>query len=184
MPLKESISLSDLPPIWRRGVSIKWLDKFANIYEDMRLITKDIVNLTIIPSTNSQQIPLWARIPAQYRGNPNHFISHAWDDTFKERFGFGIMSVLLNSSMSEEDFFWIDIISHNQHKPEQLPPSLGKIVQKIGSILFLIDRPILLTRSWCIFELIEGYRNAVPIEIKIAGGSLEDHYRNLRNTIK
>jgi hypothetical protein len=176
------------PPVSARGVRVAWLLKFGeainpDFYSGSDLTTKDVVRRFVIPLTDSERLPLYAYVPEEFRGRPRHFLSHAWDDYFRRPFGFGLVSIL-NYRFQPDDCVWIDFVCHNQHEVEQLPEHLRTTVESIGSVQFMINEAILFTRSWCIFELLQGYLSKSAMGLHIGGGHPADHLFKLDEAIE
>jgi hypothetical protein len=175
-------------PVADRGVQVAWLLKFGQainpgLYEGADLTTKDVVNRVVVPLTESEHVPLYARIPDEFRGPPRHFLSHAWDDYFRRPFGFGLASVL-EYRFRPHDCVWIDFVCHNQHEVEQLPEQLQSTIERIGSVHFIVTEPIIFTRSWCIYELLHGHLVNANMRLQVAGGHPTDHIFKAEQAIK
>jgi len=147
------------------------------------LTTKSVVEDVVMPLTASERLPLYAGIPKEFRGRPSHFLSHAWDDYFRRPFGFGLVS-LLEYRFRPDDYVWIDLVCHNQHEIEQLPGQLRTTIEGIGSVQFMINEAILFTRSWCIFELLQGHLSGSGMSVQVAGGHPTDHLFKLDQAIE
>lgn len=175
-------------PVFQRGVRLEWLTKFGaainpDFYSGSDLTTRDVIERVVIPLTKPQCLPLFSYVPDEFRGRPRHFLSHAWNDYFLRPFGFGLISIL-DYRFRPDDCVWIDFVCHNQHEQELLPEQLQATISRVGSVQFLINEPILFTRSWCIYELLQAHLTKADMQIQVAGGAPDDHIFKAEEAIK
>ena len=88
------------------------------------------------------------------------FVSHVWKMTAKDFF-----EVCL-AEMGEEDYAWIDLYLHNQYQGQVSEmqeensgywiDKFGQLIRSIGKVIAIVtdwEKPVMLTRIWCLFEL-------------------------------
>eukprot|EP01045_Picozoa_sp_COSAG04_P014502 COSAG04_NODE_1091_length_8331_cov_12.367954_1_plen_1314_part_00 len=93
-------------------------------------------------------------------GRATVFVSHVWKMTAKDFF-----EVCL-AEMGEEDYAWIDLYLHNQYQgqvsdigdenSEYWIDKFGELIGGIKKVIAIVtdwERPVMLTRIWCLFEL-------------------------------
>ncbi len=174
--------LAEQVPLARRGVQIRWLVALARAYGYSTKTTADFIREFVIPNTAGECIPLFARIPAEYRGKPRRFISHAWNDRFYSEFGTGLIAIL-EYRMDPEEYVWVDFACHNQHRIEQVPQDLHQSITAIGQVDFCIDQPVLLTRSWCVYELLTSHQVHAAMRFHMAGGHRVEQHSTIERAI-
>ena len=85
------------------------------------------------------------------------FISHAWKYTFVE-----VISALEYHFRNEPDIFiWFDLVSNNQIQAPNLSfewwsNTFKSAIEDFGRVVLILspfDKPVVLTRGWCIFEI-------------------------------
>tara|TARA_A100001015_G_scaffold202108_1_gene225705 strand:- start:481 stop:2022 length:1542 start_codon:yes stop_codon:yes gene_type:complete len=85
------------------------------------------------------------------------FISHAWKYTFVE-----VISALEYHFRNESDIFiWFDLVSNNQIQAPNLSfewwsNTFKSAIEDFGRVVLILspfDKPVVLTRGWCIFEI-------------------------------
>ena len=91
----------------------------------------------------------------QLSAKANKFVSHAWKYTFQD------IVAALETSNEDGDVLWFDICTVNQHKSEThdfdwWQTTFQDAVREVGCTVLVLspwERPIPLTRSWCIWEI-------------------------------
>ena len=89
------------------------------------------------------------------------FFSHAWSLKFRE-----VVSALQQLASQRPDdaeqiYFWFDVCCVNQHVSHIVPPewwstTFQSAISAIGNTVMMLspwDQPVVLTRSWCLWEL-------------------------------
>jgi hypothetical protein len=135
------------------------------------------VELFVKPLTAEIRAPLYARIPSDYTGQPNVFISHAWNALLvgpdEQRMG-TIDALARPLSSARPEYIWIDFVCYNQHLFESIAPDMERVVGEIGRIAFAGTPIPLLNRSWCLWELLCSERVAAAPEVYIHAGFRND----------
>lgn len=113
-----------------QGVSYEWLCEFFSLYKN--LTTRDIVNKIIIPKTLNNQKPYLYMIPENHKGNPDYFVTHAWDDIFSNGLN-RLKPIFLKPSLV---FLWIDIFCINQHLNNiNIKDTLIDVLKNVNSLI-------------------------------------------------
>jgi hypothetical protein len=170
-------------PLAQRGVQVQWLVDLGRQYGYSQTSTDVFIRDYVIPRTTAERIPLYARVPAQYRGPPSRFISHAWSDRFYGEHGTGLIGIL-EYKVPLEEFVWVDFACHNQHHIEQVPKDLHQSIAAIGAVDFCIDSPVLLTRSWCVYEFLTSHDVHARVSVHMAGGHRADQHAAIKRAIE
>jgi tetratricopeptide (TPR) repeat protein len=153
--------------VWSTGVSLGFLLDQLSQYKNQILhkSTRQVCELLIKPFTFSKKISLAAHWKGEYPtriGNPQYFISHAWDYSFQD-----LLKTLENYFKEEKEgdrnciFIWLDLICVNQHQTKTYDNSFWlstfqNAIARIGKTIMVLspwDDPVPLTRAWCIWEL-------------------------------
>eukprot|EP00505_MAST-04D_sp_SCG-Rhode-Island_P006188 Stramenopile-MAST_4_protein_6188 len=95
------------------------------------------------------------------------FVSHAWKYTFRD------IVTALETTMQTDDVLWFDICTVNQHQSETRDfdwwqTTFQGAVGNIGCtvlVLFPWEKPIPLTRSWCIWEVFSTLVTNARLEV-------------------
>lgn len=135
------------------------------------LNVRSLVDYFVLPLTLALRAPLWAYVPGEHRGKPDHFVSHTWN------------SLLLGPRQQEigtldaiehlEHFVWIDFVAYNQHAIKSIPTELEAVIGEIGKVVFAGTPVPTLGRIWCLWELLCANRTGTDFDISIRPG-----YRN------
>lgn len=128
------------------------------------------------PLTQDIKAPLYARLPSQYIGKPDIFISHTWNALLvgPEQQRLGTVDALTEGVHNPKaTYVWIDFVCYNQHRVESIAPDMEQVIGEIGRIGFAATPVPLLHRSWCLWELLCCERTGVSPEVFVRSG-----YRN------
>jgi hypothetical protein len=135
------------------------------------LNVRSLVDHFVLPLTIASRAPLWAYVPSEHRGKPDHFVSHTWS------------SLLLGPPLQEigtldaiehlEHFVWIDFVAYNQHSIKSIPNEMEGVIGEIGKVAFAGAPVPTLGRIWCLWELLCANRTGTDFDIAIRPG-----YRN------
>lgn len=156
-----------------QGISICWLYNFFNKYKNMT--TRDIVNKIIIPITFNNKKCFIDLIPEQYKGKPEFFVSHAWDDIFY----YGIDNLIIKPFNM---FLWIDIFCINQHLNDiDIKNILTQVLENVNSLLIKGESNIIYERLWFLYEISQAKKCNIKIELLIE--NIEFKYRKNINEI-
>ncbi len=136
------------------------------------LNVRALVDHFVLPLTLALRAPLWAYVPAEQRGKPDRFVSHAWD------------SLLLGPAQQEigtldtiehlENFVWIDFVAYNQHKIISIPTDMEAVIGEIGKVIFAGTPVPTLGRIWCLWELLCANRTGTDFDIAVRPGFRND----------
>jgi len=88
-------------------------------------------------------------------GECNVFISHAWKYDFGDLMG-AIEDFERDNSNKEKFYYFLDFIAVNQFKPQQDLKNLQNLVSRCKYFLLILlpwNKPLPLTRMWCIYEI-------------------------------
>jgi hypothetical protein len=104
----------------------------VHVPEQVTFTTRQFVSECIKPWTSSVKGPLYAIAPAQAKGVPQVFISHAWDSyLFIEGHQFGVLDAIGPGIAGvQAEFVWIDIACYNQHAHMQVAPDMWNVCQR------------------------------------------------------
>ncbi len=128
------------------------------------------------PLTEEIRSPLYARIPDEYVGPPDIFISHAWNALLvgPEQQRIGMIDAFEKGAFNPKaKYIWIDFICYNQHLFETIAPDMERVIGEIGKIGFVATPVPLLNRSWCLWELLCSERTGASTDVFVRSG-----YRN------
>ena len=108
------------PPDWSRSM-------------EEELTGRRLVEDHIIPWTKPILAPLYARIPQASRGQPNVFISYAWDAALLA-YGWGVIQAV-TPHLKAGDVVWVDIFCHNQHNIGSVAPQMEAVICGVKRLL-------------------------------------------------
>ena len=148
-----------------RGISRAFLNQLLQYVADEypNLTTKDFCEQYVKETTRTFNcsllnllrvvVPeLWSVSESEISDKATVFVSHAWKSKAHD-----LLSALIQQPTRR--YFWIDIITLNQH---QLPTGkawfkvLGKCIEEIGQTVLVFNQyrdPLPLQRSWCLLEI-------------------------------
>ncbi|HQG26127.1 MAG: hypothetical protein KBB67_08510 [Syntrophorhabdus sp.] len=134
-----------------------------DLVETVRM-TRDLVSNLIIPLTRPISAPLYARIPIEHRGRPSVFISHTWSSNAVAS-AHGSLDIVLDHY--RDSFVWIDFVCYNQHlvKDGNIAADMKSIISGIDQIAFILTTQPFFTRSWCLWEIVCGYKTGVKVKV-------------------
>eukprot|EP00746_Dinoflagellata_sp_MGD_P083060 gnl/MRDRNA2_/MRDRNA2_33040_c0_seq1.p1 gnl/MRDRNA2_/MRDRNA2_33040_c0~~gnl/MRDRNA2_/MRDRNA2_33040_c0_seq1.p1 ORF type:complete len:463 (+),score=21.04 gnl/MRDRNA2_/MRDRNA2_33040_c0_seq1:141-1391(+) len=152
-------------------------DYIPEASERFAFTTADVTFLEVKTETLEQQCPYVALFEelTDGKGSPmvgtsSFFVSHSWLQLF---------SVLLSTIESfrrdqgNNIYFWFDCFAINQHmvNKEGELDQLSDTVRACGSLLLVANpwnKPLPLTRVWCLYELHTAAKSEVPIKLHIS----------------
>ncbi|KAJ3416151.1 Kinesin light chain 3 [Chytridiales sp. JEL 0842] len=172
IPQVDSPPLAENHPL---GLSIEFFNWFVKThkldeYPYNTLTTSQVCAKIIVPelsSLNCTYISLLGSRKDEETGQPflgpaNMFVSHAWSFRFETCLDTLRQHDEANKKASnEKTYFWFDLFANNQISAASLPQSWWSTTFKshiasIGSVLLILhpwDKPIPLTRAWCLWEI-------------------------------
>jgi len=135
------------------------------------LNVRSLVEHFVLPLTAALRAPLWAYVPREHRGLPDHFVSHTWNSLLlgppQQAIG------TLDAIEHLEHSVWIDFVAYNQHAIESIPTDMEAVIGEIGKVVFAGPPIPMLGRIWCLWELLCANRTGTDFDIAIRPG-----YRN------
>lgn len=113
-------------------------------------------------------------------GKPTIFVSHAWSYIFSDLFSHIGDFEKKSRESGIVHFYWLDILTVNQHKASEYPSTWWSTtfkvgIESIGHTLLVLSpwsKPIPTTRAWCLWEMLCSISNE-NVEFEILLGSLE-----------
>jgi hypothetical protein len=152
------------------------------IPRDEDITPEFIVPNFIKPLTIKSKSPLYARVPSEFRGKPDVFVSHSWNQILPITINlivsyrmYGMVDPRYNEGplhgkprYGENPYLWIDVISYNQHKVESIADDMKAIIRFIGNLALpiptynrMFKTPF--SRLWCLWELLCAYETKSEI---------------------
>jgi len=123
--------------------------------------TTDVCEIILKPIVRDEQCSYCEYLENHEQGHlvgtASVFISHAWKYTFVE-----VISALEYHFRNEPNIFiWFDLVSNNQIQAPNLSfewwsNTFKSAIEDFGRVVLILspfDKPIVLTRGWCIFEI-------------------------------
>ena len=114
------------------------------------------------------------------------FVSHVWKMTTKDFF-----EVCL-AEMGEEEYAWIDLYLHNQYQGAVSDigdansmywiDKFGQLIRGIGKVIAIVtdwEKPMMLTRIWCLFELNAAIDSGAVLKFVSTAAERQDLSLNL-----
>jgi len=127
------------------------------------LTTDQVKDLVVVPLTAATQLSLCEQLQAEDDngvGIATWFVSHAWLYTFVELLE-ALEHFFAGEPQGLDTCIWLDLVSTSQHGTFSRPPEWWRqtfvlAIQSMGSMVMVMapwDKPVTLTRAWCILEL-------------------------------
>jgi len=127
------------------------------------LTTEQVKDLVFLPLTAATQLSLCEQLQAEGDdgiGIATWFVSHAWMCTFVELLE-ALEHFFAGEPQGLDTVIWLDLVSTSQHgtftrAPEWWRQTFKLAIQSMGSMVMVMapwDKPVTLTRAWCILEL-------------------------------
>ena len=144
---------------WDDAIILKDLQRVTT------MTTKDACEEIVKPATAATKVSYVDFL--QLNAKANKFVSHAWKYTFQD------IVAALETSNQDGDILWFDICTVNQHKSETRDfvwwqTTFQDAVREIGCTVLVLspwERPIPLTRSWCIWEVFSTLVTGANLEV-------------------
>ena len=142
---------------------------------DQEMTSAFIVPNVIRQMTKVLAAPLFARVPDEYRGRPDLFISHAWSNPLVGN-AFAELEALVSplAGRGTTKYAWLDIVCYNQHRVEAIAADMQAIVASIGRVGIPIINSVPFSRLWCLWELLCAHVSQAEIVVYEANGSVYD----------
>jgi Ankyrin repeats (3 copies) len=158
-------------PLRARGVRYSWLRDFAQEVGAARSLgpymTADFVEQIVKPLTRDIKAPLYALVPAGHRGDPDIFLSHVWANLLSAGAysTLGSVGEMLAWGRDVDPVIWIDVVCYNQHLFENVAGDMAGIIANCKSLVVALTTEPFFHRTWCLWEILCGYRGPIPIRI-------------------
>lgn len=173
---------------WQEVVKQHERDELASVHYDtpwpeplpfasnLQMTTVFLVDNVIRPLTRTLSAPLFARVPGQFKGVPDIFVSHAWSNPLTSDGAFSTLYALDSplKSWGARKFVWIDLACYNQHRVECVAEDMKTVIATIGRVGFPWVNSAPLTRLWCLWELLCAHVGHASIELYEANSSAYD----------
>jgi len=173
----ETVSINP-PKTFYRGVSLEFLKHIlrrGNIYGRANGIK--LKKLLILRETNirrcslaelyKDQIDHYSKLPVV--GKVKFFVSHSWAYKFST-----LVEAIERFEQGNPDrtgaYYFIDYFAVNQWKPNKDLNSLANLIQRLEAVVLVLsplDKPIPMTRCWCLWELFISIKRNVPIHVAL-----------------
>ena len=172
--------LQEPPDVCKTPVGVH-ADVFHSLNRDHPgLTSRELCDLVIKPATASRSCAytsiLWEHSP-QLLSAATCFISHAWSRPFNEI----LDAVYQYEEKHPNTYYWFDLFINNQHKATSFPfqwwcTTFGESIQSINKMMLVLspwDKPVSLTRAWCLFEIYTSIAKNVTMNIMFPKSQLE-----------
>ncbi|KDO26841.1 hypothetical protein SPRG_08132 [Saprolegnia parasitica CBS 223.65] len=145
------------------GVTLSFLDAFVEShggYDVFATLTTRDVNLQFLqPLTATSQLSLVDQLTVAHADvlPARYYVSHAWPYNFLDVVE--SLHVFFSDKPASDAVVWLDLFCNSQHTNTDFA-SLTRIIssaissiQRVVMVLLPWDRPIPLTRAWCVYEV-------------------------------
>ncbi|EQC25219.1 hypothetical protein SDRG_16916 [Saprolegnia diclina VS20] len=145
------------------GVTLSFLDDFIESHGGFdvfaTLTTRDVNLQFLQPLTASSQLSLVDQLTVAHADvlPARYYVSHAWPYLFVDVVE--SLHVFFSDKPSADAVVWLDLFCNSQHANTDFA-SLTRIIssaigaiQRVVMVLLPWDRPIPLTRAWCVYEV-------------------------------
>lgn len=149
-----------------RGVKMQYFPKFIKEFDISCTATTDEVCQDVIKrATKDGDKCFFELIPDEFKGPAQVFLSHAWSRPFT-RITDLLLAGRITSRYNSKVFVWFDLFAVHQNGGRKQKEDLDAIQHVIKScsktVLILdqpytIDRPVMLTRMWCLYEMFKTW---------------------------
>eukprot|EP00300_Choanocystis_sp_HF-7_P015086 c18930_g1_i3.p1 GENE.c18930_g1_i3~~c18930_g1_i3.p1 ORF type:complete len:489 (+),score=114.63 c18930_g1_i3:36-1502(+) len=157
------------------GVRVELLDEFIQMCggtESLKaLTTEQVCERHIKPMTSNSRMSFCEQ-KAGMRGlaPATTFVSHPWKLLFLD-----LVAALKHRFQGSDDVMWLDIFSVSQHERslvnvDWLRDTLTCAVRRFGHVVLVSsswDKPIALTRAWCLFEIYTAASESCDFELAL-----------------
>jgi len=173
----ETVSINP-PKTFFRGVSLEFLKHIlrrGKIYG--RANGTRLKKLLILRETNTRrcslaelyedQIDHYSKLPVI--GKVRFFISHSWAYQFSS-----LVEAIERFEQGNPDrtgaYYFIDYFAVNQWKPDKDLNALANLIQRSEAVVLVLlplEKPIPMTRCWCLWELFIAIKRNIPIHVTL-----------------
>ena len=139
------------------------------ILELQQITPAFVVPNFIKPLTMKSKSPFYARVPLEFRGTPNLFVSHPWSQKLVGGSSFCTLYVIKKMferlHLTGNNYVWIDIISYNQHRVENIAYDMDVIISDIGTLGLPVVDSTPFSRLWCLWEILCANKTKSKIDV-------------------
>ncbi|KDO22296.1 hypothetical protein SPRG_12136 [Saprolegnia parasitica CBS 223.65] len=139
----------------------------------------------IVPLTKSTELSLVDHLTTDvstrhFVSEANWYVSHAWSYLFLETVD-SLETFFADQGMTDEAVIWFCVFNNNQHLAHSYPFEYWSTTFKsqlaaIGNVVMIMhpwNDPIVLRRSWCVFEVYVAVTMQARFEMAMAPGQLD-----------
>lgn len=127
-----------------------------------------LVEHVVKPLTKKSTEAMYFRVPQTALAPPKLFISHAWQDDLGP-LPYSTLGSLSADKLGGDNIgktpIWLDVLVYNQHKPQAIANDMERIIGSIGVLTFTFNSQHMLSRLWCLWELLCAHRSGAEIKI-------------------
>jgi tetratricopeptide (TPR) repeat protein len=142
------------------------------------LTTDQVKDAVFVPITAETQLSLCEQLQStgdEGVGIATWFVSHAWIYLFLELVE-ALESFFAAEPQGLDTCVWLDLVSTSQHGTFSRPPewwatTFQNAIQSMGNMVMVMspwDKPVTLTRAWCILELYACCSSSTPCRFEVA----------------
>jgi len=153
------------------------------------LTTSQVKKLVFVPLTAKTQLSLCEQLQAEGNdgvGVATWFVSHAWMYTFVELLE-ALEHFFAGEPQGLDTCIWLDLVSTSQHGTFSRPPEWWRqtfilAIQSMGNLVMVMapwDKPVTLTRAWCILELYACCSSGCRFEVALPEAQRADMAEDL-----
>jgi hypothetical protein len=159
-------------PLAERGISFWWFWHFVDdvlsewVPVSEPVSTEDFVRRVVVPLTKRHRCPLFARVPAEFRGKPTIFVSHVWRSRLAQT-PYGLLATIdwAEDRQRKEHTVWLDIVSYNQHevKTDRIAADMLEVIRSCRSLRVALSTEPFFHRTWCLWELLGACQTNINV---------------------
>ncbi|EQC30498.1 hypothetical protein SDRG_11814 [Saprolegnia diclina VS20] len=167
-----------------RGLRLSYLRHFINEHggeaEFAGKTTAQVCFEFVVPLTKPSELSLVDHVAndpmtASFVGPANWYVSHAWQYLFLETVD-SLERFFADRDLSDDAVLWFCVFNNNQHLASSYPFEYWSTTFKdslaaIGNMVMIMhpwNDPIVLRRSWCVFEVYVAVTMGARFEIALA----------------
>ncbi|KDO18951.1 hypothetical protein SPRG_14384 [Saprolegnia parasitica CBS 223.65] len=169
-----------------RGLRLSYLRHFINSHGGETSFagktTAQVCFEFVVPLTKPSELSLVDHVAndpttAAYVAPANWYVSHAWQYLFLETVD-SLERFFADRGLSDDAVIWFCVFNNNQHLASSYPFEYWSTTFKnglaaIGNVVMIMhpwNDPIVLRRSWCVFEVYVAVTMGARFEIALAQG--------------
>lgn len=174
------LAMGPLPPHLLLGVSPDFLDDLCRMlrvrpgetaYEVSERLWEHLFRQRLRSSLAEQHVGTLSESGAQAVGLATHFVSHAHACDFRKMVEALHAHAALHDLDTSSIFYWLDLVCLRQFAQEADLIYLGALERRVGRVVLVLDpwdKPVALTRAWCLWELMHALD--LPLLRTVDGG--------------